>query len=95
MAISNVLHTTLSLTTYAQIIDGLPISDVAWDQYSSKLHRRHPISNHVAFCSGALEKAEEFRADFDLTTLRFNPTVRNANIPKGAFLCIDLYLHAH
>ena len=31
-ALTNVLSTELALFTYAQIIDGLPIADVAWDQ---------------------------------------------------------------
>jgi hypothetical protein len=79
LAISNIFHTDLALTTYAQLIDGLPVSEVAWDQYSSKLHRRHPINDHIALCPGTLEKAKEFRAEFDLKTLRFNPAVRNTN----------------
>ncbi|KAH8194167.1 hypothetical protein TruAng_011668 [Truncatella angustata] len=78
LAINNILSTDLALTTYAQIIDGLPTSDVAWDQYSSKLHRRHPINDHVALCSGVLEKAKEFRADLDLEALRFSPTLLQA-----------------
>ena len=89
----NLAAERLSLTTFAQIIDGLPISDVAWDQDSAKLDRRHPINDHVALCSGALETAEEFRAGFDLTALRFNPTVCNANVHcQGCFFGHKLIL---
>ncbi|KAI1877981.1 uncharacterized protein JN550_000163 [Neoarthrinium moseri] len=77
-AISNVLATDLALTTYAQIIDGLPVTNVAWDQYSSKIHRRHPVNDHVGLCPGALDRTKEFRVDFDIKSLRFNPALLRA-----------------
>ncbi|KAJ4300573.1 Phosphate metabolism transcription protein [Collariella sp. IMI 366227] len=41
-AITRILHIELAEMTYAQIIDGLPIGDVAWDAYYHP-YRGHPI----------------------------------------------------
>lgn len=60
-AITNVLSTRLSLETYAQIIDGLPIADVAWDRRSPGIFGNHPIDDHEELCPGAMEKACELR----------------------------------
>ncbi|KAM0247820.1 hypothetical protein ACHAP5_003830 [Fusarium lateritium] len=65
-ALRNVLGTEIALLTFAQIVDGLPTSDVAWDQYGSKHHPNHPVNSHKTLCDGALEKAKEFRANFTL-----------------------------
>jgi hypothetical protein len=74
-AISNILATDLALTTFAQIIDGLPLYKVAWDKRTPLLHRQHPINHHITLCSGVLEKAREIRANFNLDTLTFKPEV--------------------
>lgn len=74
-AVCNVLDTGIALTTYAQIIDGLPISSVASDQYNNRYGPGHPIKAHVAICPGALEEAEKFRASFEPESLRFSSTV--------------------
>ncbi|KAF4946780.1 hypothetical protein FGADI_10984 [Fusarium gaditjirri] len=65
-AVRNLLNTDLALITYAQIIDGLPIADVAWDRYSGSYEPSHPINNHKTLCEGALEKAKGFRAQFTM-----------------------------
>ncbi|KAK7425072.1 hypothetical protein QQZ08_008348 [Neonectria magnoliae] len=77
-AVRNVLATDLALTTYAQIIDGLPIGDIAWDTRGTKITPAHPINSHVGLCQGALEKAIEFRGAFNPDTLIFKPEVLNA-----------------
>lgn len=84
-AIINVLQTDLALTTYAQIIDGLPLSDTVWDQYSSRYHRDHPINSHSTVCPGSIEKAIRFRDDFDIRDLRFKNEVCES---KSAFMDI-------
>ncbi|KAK0670277.1 hypothetical protein QBC41DRAFT_390009, partial [Cercophora samala] len=78
-AINNVLSTQLALFTYAQIIDGLPIGDVAWDQRDPPLEGDHPLATeHEELCPGAMEKAREVCPRWDTEMLRFNPKVLNA-----------------
>ncbi|KAI7764074.1 hypothetical protein LZL87_006456 [Fusarium oxysporum] len=59
-AIRNVLSTQLAQFTYAQIIDGLPIADVAWDRRLPGIMGEHIIDDHETLCPGALEKAQEY-----------------------------------
>jgi hypothetical protein len=75
-AISNVLSTELALFTFAQIIDGLPTADVAWDRRYSHLVGIHPIEQHEDICPGVLARARRFREDFDPCILSFDPQVR-------------------
>ncbi|KAK0736172.1 hypothetical protein B0T21DRAFT_288182 [Apiosordaria backusii] len=77
-AISNVLSAELALFTYAQIIDGLPTDEVAYDRRSPGLYGDHPIEHHVDLCPGALERAREFRQSFDPTILSFDPKLLNS-----------------
>ncbi|KAI0968665.1 hypothetical protein F4678DRAFT_481866 [Xylaria arbuscula] len=88
-AVFNLIETDLALTTYAQLIDGLPISNIVRDTYSTQLHPQHPIDDHVALCPGALNKAKELRAGFKLNILRFSPLLlqayQSAPIPSRAF----------
>ncbi|CRK14895.1 hypothetical protein BN1708_011300 [Verticillium longisporum] len=72
-ALGNVLATDAALVTFAQIIDGLPICDIAWDTRGPKLTPQHPINSHVELCPGARDMAEEFRDDFKLEALVFKP----------------------
>ncbi|QGI69362.1 hypothetical protein CEK26_013319 [Fusarium fujikuroi] len=66
VALRNVLDTDIALTTFAQIIDGLPTADVVWDRYSATYEPSHPIINHKTLCEGAFEKAKTFRAQFSM-----------------------------
>jgi hypothetical protein len=76
-AISNVLSTELALFTFAQIIDGLPTADVAWDRRSMYLGGAHPIEQHEDICPGVLDRTRRFREDFDPRVLSFDPQVRS------------------
>ncbi|TVY65341.1 hypothetical protein Focb16_v016249 [Fusarium oxysporum f. sp. cubense] len=71
-AVRNVLDTDIALITCAQIIDGLPVTDVAWDQYSSKYDPSHPINSHKELCPGALEKAKVFRTNFAMADVKID-----------------------
>lgn len=75
-AILNVLSTELALFTFAQIIDGLPTADVAWDRRYPHLVGIHPIEQHEDICPGVLDRARRFREDFDPCILSFDPKVR-------------------
>jgi hypothetical protein len=74
-AIERVLTTELAETTYAQIIDGLPIGDVAYDTRTPP-YKGHPISHaHEELCPGMLDKAREFRAQIQPEVLQFDAQV--------------------
>lgn len=74
-AISNVLSTELAIFTYAQIIDGLPIADVAWDRRLPGIMGEHIIDEHETLCPGALEKAQEYYENWQPSSLVFDPEV--------------------
>ncbi|KAG7290258.1 hypothetical protein NEMBOFW57_000257 [Staphylotrichum longicolle] len=72
-AINRTLSTEVAEITYAQIIDGLPIADVAWDSRSQP-HNGHPIldNTHEELCPGMLDKARGFRREFRPEILSFD-----------------------
>jgi hypothetical protein len=76
-AITRILSTDIAEETYAQIIDGLPISDVAFDR-RVQFHKHHPILHqaHEELCPGMLDKAREFRDGFRPDILTFDSQVR-------------------
>ena len=73
-AVHNVLATELALETYMQIIDGLTLSEVAWES-TRNIEHDHPINSHVALCNGVAEKARKIQRDFELDILKFKPEV--------------------
>lgn len=75
-AINNVLATENAIFTYAQIIDGLPIGDVAFDRRNPGLFGDHPLDGeHEQLCPGALDKAREVCPKWDPAMLAFDPRV--------------------
>jgi hypothetical protein len=63
--IEGVLATELAETTYAQIIDGLPIGDVAYDTRVPPYPGYVISYAHEELCPGMLDKAREFRDSSD------------------------------
>ncbi|KAJ0124722.1 hypothetical protein J7T55_006063 [Diaporthe amygdali] len=89
-AISRILRTEAARQTYAQLVDGLPIADVAWDRrYPGIFGYEHPIEDHNELCPGAEQKISDFIQDFDVNSLLFDPKLiqayQNANIGSKAF----------
>ena len=79
-AIANVLATPTAEITYAQIIDGLILSDVAFDIYDGNIAPLHPlIDEHKDLCPGVLERARELRISFDASALEMDSTVSRVN----------------
>jgi hypothetical protein len=74
-AIARILHTEEAEVTYAQIVDGLPLYDIAIDRKASGLRRGHPITQHKELCPGVLDKTRLFRENFDPDTLKFDARV--------------------
>ncbi|KAF5558750.1 hypothetical protein FPHYL_7341 [Fusarium phyllophilum] len=77
-AIRNVLSTELAKFTYAQIIDGLPTADVAWDRRLPGIMGEHIINDHETLCPGALEKAHQYYKEWDPSSLKFAPETLKA-----------------
>lgn len=56
-AIANVLESPIAQQTLAQIIDGLPLSDTAFDSTNGCLWIGHPlVENHKELCPGVIEE---------------------------------------
>lgn len=69
-AIANVLASPIAKQTFAQIVDGLPLSDVARDCYSGSLCSLHPLlDEHKELCPGVAEEAQTLCSSFDTSTL--------------------------
>lgn len=76
-AITRVLSTEIAEITYAQIIDGLPLSHVVNDTEGGGPPDGHPINKcHQELCPGVLVKTRQFREDFDPQILEFDSRVR-------------------
>lgn len=89
-AFNRILNSETARQTYAQIIDGLPIADVAWDRRSPGIFGyEHPIEEHNELCPGAAEKTSAFIQEFDVNSLLFDPKLiqayQNAVIGSKAF----------
>jgi hypothetical protein len=73
--VSRVLHTDIAEVTYAQIVDGIPLSEVARDA-RRRPPPQHPIHHaHKELCPGVRERTQEFRDGFSLKSIRFDSQV--------------------
>lgn len=76
-AVSNVLATEVAEFVLAQLIDGLPVGDVARKSVGW-LSRDHPIREHTTLCDGVLERTKAWIAKFSPSVLKMEDRV---NIP--------------
>jgi len=73
---SNVLSSEVAELTYAQIIDGLPLSAVEKDTYAGSLHDDHPLhSKHIKLCPGVLKRSRGLCTSFDANSLQIDPNL--------------------
>ncbi|KAK7430951.1 hypothetical protein QQZ08_002480 [Neonectria magnoliae] len=78
-AVSNILSSPIAEETYAQIIDGLPLSDVALDTYEGTVCSGHPLlDERIELSDGVLDKARQLRSIFGATALRFDSKLLHA-----------------
>ncbi len=76
-AIANVLSSPIAKTTYGQIIDGLPLSDVVLDTYGSIVCPEHPLlDQHFGLSEDVLDKTSQLCSDFDPVILKMDSAVR-------------------
>ncbi len=76
-AIANVLSTPIAKQTYAQIVDGLPLADVAWDRYGGCLCYEHPLlREHKELCPDVADETERLCSALDVEALLLPLQVR-------------------
>lgn len=85
-AIKNVLSTDLAETTFAQLVDGLPLYSVVSNLAHYELEKNEPAYNHRTLCAGVLEKTRAFHASFEPHKLDIRATVlqRYQSAPVGS-----------
>ncbi|KAI0485626.1 hypothetical protein F4859DRAFT_511820 [Xylaria cf. heliscus] len=86
-ALQNILSRNAAELTYAQIVDGLPISSVEEDSMHGSVDYGHPIhTKHTTLCPGVLERLREIRNTHELRSLKFNSTLVHAynSAPPGS-----------
>ncbi|KAK3297370.1 uncharacterized protein B0H64DRAFT_392019 [Chaetomium fimeti] len=77
-AVLRLLDTELAVQTYGQIIDGVPLCDVARGQQGHRVYRGHPLENHNTLCPGVVDTVKQFRADFNMERLKFDTKLLEA-----------------
>lgn len=76
-AVINVISAPVAEETFAQIVDGLPLRDVAVGIQNHRVIRGDPVETHPELCPGALEKMKEFKASFNVVDLEVRSDVSN------------------
>ncbi|POR33534.1 Uncharacterized protein TPAR_06241 [Tolypocladium paradoxum] len=72
-AMHNILSTKIAEETFAQLLDGLPLADVAQDSANAELPYSHPLFDvHEELCPGVLEKTRQYRHQLDATSLQLD-----------------------
>lgn len=75
-ALFNVLYTPVAETTFAQILDGAPLSQSVQNVPDEPYPFNHPIlKQHLELCPGVLDRTRQSRSAFDLTELKFDSRV--------------------
>lgn len=75
VAISRVLSTKIAETTYAQIVDGLPLLEVLKDIYGDLTCPNNPIYQHTQLKEGTVDMVRRFRKEFDPNIIQFDVPV--------------------
>ncbi|EFY99097.1 hypothetical protein X797_002579 [Metarhizium robertsii] len=73
--VDNVLNTGLAEETFAQIVDGLPTYSSFLELHVFSKRLGHPVFQHHAICEGAIEQTRQFRSAFNISSLRFEPSL--------------------
>lgn len=74
-AIRRVLSTQIAETTYAQIVDGLPLLEVLKNVYGDLTCPDHPIHQHTQLKEGTIKTVRRFRNEFDPNIIQFDVPV--------------------
>lgn len=75
-AVRNTLSTEIAQSTFAQIVEGLPLPSVLEDTHCGlDLRPDHPLFTHESLCPGAFGKTKQLLERFNVHDLRFNVSV--------------------
>jgi hypothetical protein len=77
-AVFRLLDTEIAVQTYSQIIDGVPLCGVARGLQNHRVLLGHPLESHVTLCPDVADTAIQFKANFNMETLKFDTKVHNA-----------------
>lgn len=86
--LNNLLSTPVAGFTYAQIVDGMPVSSVYAEDHWFR--EDFPVMQHHKLRPGTLEKTRAFRSDFNYSSLRVDSKVSKCglSIPPHYYMCI-------
>ncbi|KAG8159655.1 hypothetical protein KVR01_010292 [Diaporthe batatas] len=90
-ALSNILSTPTAESTYAQILDGMPLSLTY--RKNHWYWKNFPVSTHNDLCAGALEKAIAARSNFGFALLRFES--KASSTIRGSIVVSPLKIAVH
>lgn len=74
-AVMNIISAPIAEETFAQIVDGLPLRDVACRNRHNRILWGDPVETHPELCPGALEKAKDFIASFHVVDFEIQSAV--------------------
>jgi hypothetical protein len=74
-AITNILSTSPAEITMAQLIDGLPLRDIAREGHTPPIHRVHPLQEHSELCEGVLDRTRAWLGSLEVPKLRIEQSV--------------------
>lgn len=75
LAIANVISTSRAEITMAQLIDGLPLCDIAREGRAPPVHKDHPLCEHLELCEGVLDKTRTWLGALEVSKLRIEQSV--------------------
>ncbi|KAH8777578.1 hypothetical protein F5883DRAFT_409655, partial [Diaporthe sp. PMI_573] len=80
--LSNTLSTPIAESTFAQLVDGMPLSAVY--KRTHWYSENFAVETHEELCAGSLEKAVAFRTNFDFTLLQFESKATYQDTAPGS-----------
>lgn len=86
-AVTNVLSTDIAQSTFAQLVDGLPLWDVVYILESYGISREEPVYKHRKLCPGALENTRAFRSAFEPRVMEIRTDVCSLEADTSPSIC--------
>lgn len=75
LAVTNILSTSQAEITLAQLVDGLPLRDVAKEGRGHTIGIGHPLQEHMELCDGALDRTRACLGALEVSKLRIEQSV--------------------
>lgn len=74
-ALRNVLSTDIAEFTLSQILDGLPVAEVAQENLGTCTWEGHPVFEHKELCDGVLDRFIDIREHLNVGVVNFEAGV--------------------